>query len=111
MNTNALDFDVLARDVQTWARELGFADVGISDTDLSAEEAGLLAWLEQGRHGEMDYMARHGTRRSRPETLVEGTLRIITARLDYWPAAAADSGAVLADPTKAYISRYALGRD
>jgi epoxyqueuosine reductase len=111
MNTNALDLDVLARDVQSWARQLGFADIGISDTDLSAEEAGLLAWLDQGRHGEMDYMSRHGTRRSRPATLVEGTIRIVTARLDYRPGAAADSGAVLCDPTKAYVSRYALGRD
>jgi len=111
MTSNALDLAVLARDVETWARELGFADIGISDTDLSAEEAGLLAWLDNGRHGEMDYMARHGTRRSRPATLVEGTIRIITARLDYWPGAAADSAAVLGDPAKAYISRYALGRD
>ena len=111
MTRNALDLAVLARDVETWARELGFADIGISDTDLSAEEAGLLAWLDKGRHGEMDYMARHGTRRSRPATLVEGTIRIITARLDYWPGAAADSAAVLGDPAKAYISRYALGRD
>ena len=111
MTRNALDLAVLARDVETWARELGFADIGISDTDLSAEEAGLLAWLDNGRHGEMDYMARHGTRRSRPATLVEGTIRIITARLDYWPGAAADSAAVLGDPAKAYISRYALGRD
>ena len=111
MNADALDLDVLARDLHTWARELGFADIGVSDTDLSAEEAGLLAWLDQGWHGDMEYMARHGTRRSRPATLVPGTIRIVTARLDYWPGDAADSELILGDPAKAYISRYALGRD
>jgi epoxyqueuosine reductase len=101
----------LAASIQAWGRELGFAEIGIADTELSVEEARLLAWLDAGRHGEMDYMARHGTRRARPAALMPGTLRVISARLDYFPPHARDSNAVLADPGKAYLSRYALGRD
>ncbi|HTS22601.1 MAG TPA: tRNA epoxyqueuosine(34) reductase QueG [Casimicrobiaceae bacterium] len=106
----AIDPVALARDVRAWGRELGFSKIGIADTELAAEEARLLAWLAAGRHGEMDYMARHGTRRSRPAELVPGTLRVISARLDYLPSAR-DALAVLGDSTKAYVSRYALGRD
>ena len=105
------DFTALTADIQAWGRELGFAEIGIADTELSVEEARLLAWLDAGRHGEMDYMARHGTLRARPAELVPGTLRVISARLDYLPPDARDSEAVLADTGKAYISRYALGRD
>ncbi|NTV88477.1 MAG: tRNA epoxyqueuosine(34) reductase QueG, partial [Burkholderiaceae bacterium] len=79
--------------------------------ELGAAEAGLLAWLDQGFHGEMDYMAAHGVKRSRPAELVPGTVRIISARLDYFPPASADPHAVLADADTAYVSRYALGRD
>jgi epoxyqueuosine reductase len=89
---------------------MGFSAIGISGTELDAEEARLLAWLAAGRHGEMNYMARHGARRARPAELVPGTIRVISARLDYLPAAR-DPFAVLGDPTKAYLSRYALGRD
>jgi epoxyqueuosine reductase len=85
--------------------------VGISDTDLSAAENGLLEWLGLGMHGEMDYMANHGTKRSRPAELVPGTLRVITLRMNYAPPAARDSRQVLADGERAFISRYALGRD
>lgn len=101
----------LARDIKEWGHDLGFQKVGITDTDLGEAEYRLLAWLEQGRHGEMDYMARHGIRRSRPATLVPGTTRVIVVRLDYWPGAAAPAEEVLADPIAAYVSRYALGRD
>jgi epoxyqueuosine reductase len=107
----ALDFSQLARDIVTWGQELGFAELGIADTELSADEARLGEWLDAGRHGEMDYMARHGARRARPSEMVPGTIRVITARLDYLPRRAQDPGAVLADSRKAYISRYALGRD
>jgi epoxyqueuosine reductase len=107
----ALDFSQLARDIVTWGQELGFAELGIADTELSADEARLGAWLDAGRHGEMDYMARHGARRARPSEMVPGTIRVITARLDYLPRRAQDPNAVLADSRKAYISRYALGRD
>jgi epoxyqueuosine reductase len=105
------DLERLVRDIQAWGRELGFAEVGVSDADLGAEEARLLAWLDAGRHGEMDYMARHGIRRARPPMLVPGTVRIITARLDYLPSGAKGASDVLTDSRKAYISRYALGRD
>lgn len=94
-----------------WGQELGFAELGIADTELSADEARLGAWLDAGRHGEMDYMARHGSRRARPAAMVPGTIRVITARLDYLPRRAQAPDATLADPQKAYISRYALGRD
>jgi len=105
------DLDALARSIKAWGRELGFAEIGISDTDLSAEESRLLTWLGAGRHGEMDYMARHGARRARPAELVAGTLRVISARLDYLAPDSADSLSVLAASGKAYIARYALGRD
>ena len=105
------DWTALAEAIQDWGHELGFQAIGISDTDLAAEEIRLMEWLDAGRHGEMDYMARHGTARSRPAALVPGTVRVITARINYWPAAARDAPAVLGDSRKAYISRYALGRD
>jgi len=105
------DLARLALQIKHWGHELGFAAVGIADGELSAGEAGLQAWLERGFHGEMDYMAAHGTKRSRPAELVPGTVRIISARLDYFPPAAADPHAVLADVDAAYVSRYALGRD
>ena len=108
---SARDYEGLAARIAAWGRELGFAAIGIADTDLAAEEAHLLNWLEGGRHGEMDYMARHGARRARPADLVAGTLRVITARLDYWPGQARDPEAVLRDPARGYVSRYALGRD
>ena len=94
-----------------WGRDLGFAEIGISDTDLSTEEARLVAWLDAGRHGRMDYMARHGVTRARPAALVPGTLRVISARMDYLPPGARDAAAVLADPELGYVARYALGRD
>lgn len=101
----------LASSIVDWGRALGFGAIGISDTDLAAEEVHLLNWLAAGRHGEMDYMARHDTRRSRPAALRPGTVRVITARLDYWPGGAREARAVLGDPQRAYVSRYALGRD
>ncbi len=105
------DWAALAADIATWGRGLGFEAIGISDTDLSAEEVHLLRWLSSGRHGTMGYMARHGTTRARPGDLVPGTLRVITARMNYWPQTAADADTVLADGQSAYIARYALGRD
>lgn len=93
------------------ARDQGFADLGITGVALPEDEAHLLQWLADGLHGEMHYMARHGTRRSRPAELIPGTLRVISLRMDYWPAGAADPHAVLGDATLGYLSRYALGRD
>jgi len=104
------DYALLARAIKAWGRELGFQAVGIADTDLAAAEGRLEAWLAAGFHGEMNYMARHGSRRARPEALRPGTLRVISARMNYRPQAA-DACSVLSAPEKAYIARYATGRD
>ncbi|MDK9724724.1 MAG: tRNA epoxyqueuosine(34) reductase QueG [Sterolibacteriaceae bacterium MAG5] len=104
------DWAALAADIKVWGRELGFDAVGISGTDLGAAEAGLDAWLAAGCHGGMDYMASHGTKRSRPAELVPGTRSIVIARMNYLPDAA-DANACLADGSRASVSRYALGRD
>ena len=101
----------LALDVKRWAEELGLSRCAITDTDLGEHEARLLDWLGAGFHGEMGWMARHGTRRSRPAELVPGTVRIVSVRLDYFPPDARDAFEVLDDPSLGYLSRYALGRD
>ncbi len=106
-----LDLHRLARDIKTWGQALGLQQVGITDTDLGQAEARLLRWLDAGHHGEMHYMARHGSRRSRPAELQPGTVRVIVARMDYLPPGGADPAAVLEDPALGYVSRYALGRD
>lgn len=90
---------------------LGFNQIGITDTNLQEAEAHHQAWIAKGFHGEMDYMAKHGLKRTRPEELVPRTLRVISARLDYLPANALASDAVLNDASRAFISRYALARD
>jgi epoxyqueuosine reductase len=110
-NDMIADYTALAQRIKQWGKELGFAAIGIGDTELSDDEAHLMNWLAAGRHGEMDYMARHGTHRSRPADLVPGTLRIISARMNYWPPQLKTAGSVLADSTLGYVSRYALGRD
>ncbi len=101
----------LAEDIKAWGASLGFQAVGIADTDLGPAEARLLEWLAKGCHGEMDYMANHGTRRSRPAELVPGTMRVITARMNYLPAEARPGAEVLSDGSRAHFARYALGRD
>lgn len=93
------------------ARRLGFAQVGVTDTDLSHAEAGLLSWLRAGMHGSMDYMERYGVDRARVESFVPGANTVISARMDYWPEPTTVAPQVLADPTRAYVARYALGRD
>ena len=100
----------LAAKIKTWGRDLGFQAVGVADTDLSEAEPRLRAWLASGFAGELDYMRRHGTKRTRPPLLVPGTLRVISARMDYRPDALG-SAQVLADGNKAFVARYALGRD
>ena len=96
--------------VKRWGRELGFDAIAIAGTDLARDEARLIEWLGRGWHGEMDYMARHGARRARPAELVPGTVSVVTARLNY-KAHARDSWETLEDPSSAFVSRYALGRD
>ncbi|MGK3131364.1 tRNA epoxyqueuosine(34) reductase QueG [Pantoea sp. C8B4] len=105
-----LDLQQLAHQIKLWGRELGFQQVGICDTDLSAEEPKLQDWLEKQYHGEMDWMARHGMMRARPHELLPGTLRVISVRMNYLPAKAAFAS-TLKNPQLGYVSRYALGRD
>ncbi len=108
---SSLSLDQLAQDIKTWGVELGFSAIGIADVDLHEAEEKLLRWLEQNYHGTMDYMARHGVKRARPADLVPGTLRVISVRHDYSVDEVCDSDAVLADHERAFIARYALGRD
>jgi epoxyqueuosine reductase len=101
----------LAVAIKRWGAELGFQQVGISGIELGEDERRLLAWLDAGHHGEMAWMARHGTRRARPAELIPGTVSVISVRLDYWPARAQPAEEVLDTPALGYVSRYALGRD
>jgi len=100
----------LADRIREWGAGLGFQAVGIADADLSAAGPGLLEWLAKGWHGEMDYMARHAALRARPRELHAGTLRVISCRMDY-AATLEDEAATLADGRRAYVARYARGRD
>ena len=106
--------------IQQWARELGFSQIGVAGVDLSSAEDGLMHWLEQGFHGEMHYMAAHGLKRARPAELVPGTVSVITARMDYLPRDTpidtppgwqAVEFARLQRPQEAIVSVYARGRD
>ena len=105
------DHAALAARIREWGKAAGFQAVGISGVDLPDAEARLDAWLARGYHGTMDYMAKHGAKRARPAELVPGTQRVISLRMDYAPPDAADSWSVLGDGARAFISRYALGRD
>ncbi len=100
----------LLEDIRGWAAELGFQQLGVTDVDLGEHEGYLQKWLDAGYHGTMDYMARHGSKRSRPGELVPGTCRVISVRMDYLTADTQPLR-VLESPEKAYVSRYALGRD
>ncbi|WP_426209724.1 tRNA epoxyqueuosine(34) reductase QueG [Massilia sp. TWP1-3-3] len=116
MQPSQPDLPELVRRIKQWGVELGFAEVRIADVDLRHAEAGLQAWLDAGRHGEMDYMASHGMKRARPGELVPGTVRVICARMDYLPATTLEGWrehetARLADPQAAVVSVYARGRD
>ena len=107
----SIDAQALVDDIRRWGTELGFQQIGISDIDLREPEARLERWLEENRHGDMEYMQRHGAKRSRPELLVPDTASIIAARMDYLPEEPDLPANLLDHPGKAYISRYALGRD
>jgi epoxyqueuosine reductase len=116
MPATVTDLDTLARSIKLWGRELGFAEVRIADVDLAHMEAPLQAWLAAGYHGEMDYMASHGMKRARPAELVPGTVRAISARMNYLPSAMGDDWRAREkarddDPSAAVISVYARGRD
>jgi len=112
----SIDGQALLAQLRAWAGAAGFSQIGVADVDLRSAEPGLLAWLHNGWHGEMDYMARHGVRRARPAELVPGTLRVITARMDYLPRTTPDGWQAiewqgLATPARAQVSIYARGRD
>ena len=111
MTLENLDLFATKRALVATARELGFSKLGVAGVEIAEDEQHLLSWLESGYHGEMEYMQRHGSLRSRPHELVPGTVRVLSARMDYWPRDAADAASVLGEPTVGYVSRYALGRD
>ena len=101
----------LTKKIKEWGAELGFQQIGVTTTDLHQDEAYLINWLSKGRHGEMNYMASHGKKRSRPQDLIPGTLSVISARMDYFPPSSNHPTKVLKNKNLAYISRYATGRD
>ena len=106
-----LDLARVKAELQAEALAAGFAQIGVAHIALEPDEQHLLRWLESSYHGEMSYMERHAALRVSPEGLLPGTLRVISARMDYWPQDAQDAQAVLDDPQRAYVSRYATGRD
>ena len=106
-----MDYDKLKDDIRGWSAELGFQQVGVSDIDLSQAEQRLEQWLAARFHGTMNYMQAHGRKRSRPDELVPGTVRVISVRMDYLPEDQERARGLLDDGTTAYVSRYALGRD
>lgn len=108
--SNSINYQQLADDIKRWGAELGFQKVGITDLDLSKHEATLQQWLDNGYHGEMDFMERHGMLRARPAELHPGSVRAISVRMNYLPVEAGFAK-TLKDGNKGYISRYALGRD
>lgn len=105
------DHAALAELIRTWGRELGFQQLGIAGVELGQDEAHLRDWLAKGQHGRMDYMARHGDKRSRPDELVPGTLRVVSVRMDYGTGDDAAAWTTLDQGERAYVARYALGRD
>ena len=106
-----LDAHALVAQIRELARDAGFQRMGISGIELGEDEAHLRSWLAEGLYGTMEWMARHGDRRARPAELVPGTLRVISVGLDYGPDDHEDSWRTLADGSRAYVARYALGRD
>lgn len=104
------DLDALAHNIKLWGQELGFAHVGIAGIDLGEHEHHLQRWLDAGYQGEMEYLGAHGSKRAHPEQLIPGTVRVVSLRMDYLPGDT-QMAQRLAQPEKAYVSRYALGRD
>ena len=111
MQVLKMDKNKLSKNIKKWGTELGFQQIGITTTGLNNDEMHLMNWLSKGRHGEMSYMMSHGTKRSRPNELLPGTISIICARMDYFPPSSKHPAQVLRNKNLAYISRYATGRD
>ncbi|HUA89575.1 MAG TPA: tRNA epoxyqueuosine(34) reductase QueG [Steroidobacteraceae bacterium] len=105
------DLHALKQRFQAHARALGFDALGVAPIEIPQDEQHLVRWLADGFHGQMGFMQRHGLMRSRPALFRPGTVRVLSVRMNYWPGAARPAAAVLGDPTRAYVSRYALGRD
>ena len=105
------DMAALKAEIVEWSAQLGFQQLGVTDIDLSSAERRLDTWLASGHHGAMQYMHRHGTKRSRPDELIPGTVRVISVRMDYLPESEDIARQLLDHESRAYISRYALGRD
>ena len=101
----------LADAIKRQGRALGFQQVGVAGVNLGEAESRFRSWLARGFHGEMAYLGRHGSKRTRPAELVPGTVRVVSARMDYWPGGSADAETMLDRSPHAYVSRYALGRD
>jgi len=110
-NLNNIDYAALLKKIEAWSKELGFQQLGVSDINLAEHDKRLNDWIAAGFHGEMDYMQKHGSKRSHPEQLVDDTCRVISVRMDYMPSDCELSDVVLANSEMGYISRYALGRD
>ena len=110
MSASTPDLDALAHNIKLWGQELGFAHVGIAGIDLGEHEHHLQRWLDAGYQGEMEYLGAHGRKRAHPEQLIPGTVRVVSLRMDYLPGDT-QMAQRLAQPEKAYVSRYALGRD
>jgi len=106
-----VDWPALARQIKHWAQELGFQQAAITDPDLQLYQPRLRQWLAKNYHGEMKWMQHHGNKRSQPQQLVPDTLRIISVRMDYLPANSHEAETLLDHADKAYVSRYAMGRD
>jgi epoxyqueuosine reductase len=111
MPLNTQNKKQLSDSIKRWGRELGFQEIGFATTELANDEDYLMKWLEQGRHGAMSYMKSHGTKRSRPDDLVPGTVSVISVRMDYMPPSSKHPIEVLNNNELAYVSRYAMGRD
>ncbi len=107
----AIDLNAAKAALAARAREFGFDALGVASVELAEDERHLIAWLDAGFHGDMDYMQRHGAMRSRPPELAPGTVRVVSVRMNYWPDEAREAAGVLTEPTSGYVSRYALGRD
>src|SRR5688572_32965165 len=105
MTDTTLDLQAVKATLTGQALALGFDALGVASIDLEEDERHLISWLEAGLHGEMEYMQRHGTMRSRPEELARGTVRVVSVRMNYWPGEARDASAVLEEPATAYVSR------
>ncbi|MFA7901447.1 tRNA epoxyqueuosine(34) reductase QueG [Pseudomonas aeruginosa] len=110
MSASTPDLDALTHNIKLWGQELGFAHVGIAGIDLGEHEHHLQRWLDAGYQGEMEYLGAHGSKRAHPEQLIPGTVRVVSLRMDYLPGDT-QMAQRLAQPEKAYVSRYALGRD